>query len=193
MKYQERDIFTLPNILTLYRLFLAPIVYLTLVEGMRGLALFIFLLSGASDIADGFLARYLNEVSDFGKIIDPIADKITYFLVLLGLLPDVPLLVILLVALAIKEGISLISSLISLAHSTHIQGARMHGKITGALLWSTVFLHLLSPALPDVFTIVSLSLTLTSMSISFVLYIKEHLCSVPRASRNIAEDFIRRL
>ena len=193
MQDKEREIFTLPNILTLYRLFLAPILYLSLVEGMHGLALFVFLLSGASDIADGFIARHLGEVSDLGKILDPIADKLTYFLALLGLIPEAPLLTLLLVALAVKEGVSLVSSLIAIRHSASIAGARIHGKIAGILLWSTVLLHLIFPSLPSLYTILSLSLTLTAMTVSFVLYLKEHLSTLPRGGRNIVEDFMRRL
>ena len=193
MVHKGKDILTLPNILTLYRLFLAPILYLTLLEEMYGLSLFVFLLSGISDIADGYLARRFDEVSDLGKILDPIADKVTYILALLGLISRHTTLTILLIALCIKEGLCAITSLIAIRHSAHIRGARIHGKIAGAVLWSTVFLHLLLPDISHTFSIVTLSLSLVTLSVSFVCYLKEHLSTIPRANRNIVEDFIRRM
>ena len=193
MKNRYNEILTLPNILTVYRLLLAPILYLTITEGMQGLSLFVFLLSGVSDLADGFLARRLGEVSSLGKILDPIADKLTYALALLALIPRVPLLGILLVLLLIKEGVSTITSLIAIGRNSHIQGARIHGKITGLVLWTTVFLHLLPLSLPKVITIVTLCLSLTAMTFSFALYLREHLSKIPQNERSIVEDFMSRL
>lgn len=193
MQKKKGEILTLPNLLTLYRLLLAPILYLSLTEGMYALSVFVFLLSGASDIADGYLARRLNEVSDFGKIIDPIADKVTYFLALLGLISTHPVLKILLIALAIKEGVSIFTSLIAIRARSRVEGARLHGKIAGSVLWSTVLLHILLPRPIPTISAISLSLSLVTLAVSFVLYAKEHLSSVPRARRNIAEDFIRRM
>ncbi len=193
MKNKETGIFTLPNILTLYRLFLAPILYLALIEEMHTLAIFVFLLSGASDLADGFLARRLGEVSDIGKILDPIADKATYILALLGLIAHSPSLLLLLIALVIKEVLCATTSLISIHHSTHIAGARIHGKIAGCVLFCTVLLHLIFPPLPLFLSMITLSLSITTLSISCILYLKEHLSVFPRSKRNIVEDFIRRL
>ena len=193
MRHPERGIFTLPNLLTLYRLLLAPILYFTLTEGMLGLSVFVFLLSGASDLADGFFARTLGEVSDLGKILDPIADKVTYFLAILGLIPRARHLMLLLIALSIKEGVSMVSALISIGRHARIEGARMHGKITGALLFGTVLLHMLFPTPPVGLSTVTLCLCLLSMTLSFALYLKEHLSGAPQATRNIAQDFIRRL
>ena len=54
MKKIYSTIFTVPNLLTFYRLLLAPLLYLSLLEGMRDVCLLIFVLSGVSDLADGF-------------------------------------------------------------------------------------------------------------------------------------------
>ena len=193
MKNNDKGIITLPNILSLYRLFLAPILFLALSEGMQTLAILVFLLSGLSDLADGFLARWLDEVSDLGKVLDPIADKTTYLLALLGLLPQHPLLGILLIALATKEILCGIASLIAIRQTKRVRGAKLHGKVAGAMLFSTVLLHLLFPALPPLFTILALSLTLSALAISCVLYLIEHLSPLSGAKRNIVEDFIRRM
>ncbi len=85
----RRDI---PNLLTVLRILLVPPFALALVDGRYNLALMLFLLAGASDGLDGFLAKRYGWTSRLGSILDPLADKlllITSFLVLawLELLP----------------------------------------------------------------------------------------------------------
>ena len=193
MKIRHEEVLTLPNIITVYRLLLAPILYFTVAEGMEGLSLFVFLLSGASDLADGFFARRLGEVSNLGKILDPVADKLTYFMVLLALIPRISPLRILFIALLVKEGVSTVTSLIAIGRSASIRGARIHGKVTGAILWATVLLHLLLKNPPRVLTVTSIALCLSAMALSFALYLMEHLTAPPQNERSIVEDFMRRI
>ncbi len=82
----------LPNLITLLRLLLIPVVVLNLLEGHYKQALLFFILAGLSDALDGFLARSLNQKTLLGAILDPIADKLlvnsVYLLgAYLGLLP----------------------------------------------------------------------------------------------------------
>ena len=193
MMAKEKGILTLPNILTLYRMILAPILYLALVEGMHSLAILVFLLSGASDLADGFLARRLGEISDLGKALDPIADKMTDFLLLLGLVSYYPRLKILLIALAVKETLCGIASLVAIHFSARVEGAKIHGKITGCILFCTLFLHLLFTDLPTSLSVTTIVLSLVALALSCILYLVGHLSAIPRARRNIVEDFIRRI
>ncbi|MFL2699669.1 MAG: CDP-diacylglycerol--glycerol-3-phosphate 3-phosphatidyltransferase [Gammaproteobacteria bacterium] len=74
------------NLLTLIRIFLAGIIFL-LLTGTEGylFALLLFVLAGATDYFDGFLARKYNLTSQLGEILDPIADKILVVFVLFGL------------------------------------------------------------------------------------------------------------
>jgi len=77
---------TLPNILTLARICLAPVIaLLPFIEGYgpKVVAFVIFLAAAASDIFDGYLARSRNQVSDLGKLLDPIADKLLLFATLI--------------------------------------------------------------------------------------------------------------
>ena len=71
-------IVTVPNLMSLFRLLLIPLivwVYLKLQKYWLVAAL--LLLSGATDVADGFVARHFNQVSNLGKMLDPVADKLT--------------------------------------------------------------------------------------------------------------------
>jgi len=69
----------LPNGLTLFRIFLVPflvVVLLTKFEGREIVALAIFLIATATDFLDGYLARSRGEITTFGTLLDPIADKL---------------------------------------------------------------------------------------------------------------------
>src|SRR5947208_3644994 len=77
---------TLPNILTLARICLTPVIaLLPFIEGYwpKVIAFLIFLAAGASDVVDGYLARRRNEVSELGQLLDPVADKLLLFAMLI--------------------------------------------------------------------------------------------------------------
>jgi CDP-diacylglycerol--glycerol-3-phosphate 3-phosphatidyltransferase len=77
---------TLPNIITLARICLTPVVaLLPFIEGFwpKFIAFIVFLIAAFSDILDGWLARRSNTVSDLGKLLDPIADKLLLFATLI--------------------------------------------------------------------------------------------------------------
>jgi len=76
---------TLANKITLVRAFLVPLCILFLLTGFFGLAATIFLLLSFSDAIDGYIARKYNQVSDLGKKLDPLADKILVLCALIGL------------------------------------------------------------------------------------------------------------
>ena len=85
--FKRSQILTLPNLLSLFRLLLIPvIVWLYSVQKNYYAAIGVILLSGISDIVDGWIARRFAMVSDFGKILDPVADKLTQAALLVCLL-----------------------------------------------------------------------------------------------------------
>lgn len=67
----------LPNIITVLRTLLIPVLAYMLFERRYGAAFVVFVAAAASDVADGFIARRFNAVSEFGALLDPIADKLT--------------------------------------------------------------------------------------------------------------------
>lgn len=81
-----------PNTLTIIRFLLIPAIVISIFSENYILAAALFTISGITDIADGFIARKFNLVSNFGKLMDPLADKLTQIatltsLVLAGVLP----------------------------------------------------------------------------------------------------------
>ena len=65
----------IPNLLTLLRIILVPIIVILLIQGSFVKALIVFFVAGISDALDGFLARILNQQTVLGAYLDPIADK----------------------------------------------------------------------------------------------------------------------
>ena len=76
----SRALKNLPNILTISRIILAPVFFILFINNYKYLALACFFFASVTDFLDGFLARKFNIVSKFGKLYDPLADKILVFL-----------------------------------------------------------------------------------------------------------------
>lgn len=66
---------TIPNIITIFRLILVPLVILAILQGAWGAAFAMFVIAGVSDGVDGYIARRFDMRSEFGAMIDPLADK----------------------------------------------------------------------------------------------------------------------
>ena len=72
-----------PNQVTLVRFILVPIVYLLLIFNQIGFAILVFVIAASTDFIDGTMARKRDQVTDLGKVIDPIADKLLILSVLI--------------------------------------------------------------------------------------------------------------
>lgn len=72
----------IPNILTLLRFILIPVILSFLIQEQYLWAFIFLTISGLTDILDGYIARKFNFITNFGKLIDPLADKATQILIL---------------------------------------------------------------------------------------------------------------
>ncbi len=72
----KEELFKLPNELTLLRIFLTPIVLVAIVYGKNNWAFFIYAVAAITDFFDGYVARKRKEITDIGKFLDPLADKL---------------------------------------------------------------------------------------------------------------------
>lgn len=164
-------VFTFPNILSFFRLCLIPaIVWSYCVEQNYLLAGSVLIVSGLTDIVDGVIARKFNMVSDLGKILDPIADKLTQAAMLLCLLLRFPLLWILLVLVLVKEIFMCITGLMVIKKTGSVYGAKWHGKVATCLLYATMILHVFWNEITPVVSIVSTLACAVMIVISFILY-----------------------
>jgi CDP-diacylglycerol--glycerol-3-phosphate 3-phosphatidyltransferase len=75
-----------PNGLTVARLIMGPVILVCILAGAMRWAFYLFLVAMMTDLYDGYLARRSNSVTEFGKLMDPLADKVLVSLVLVGFL-----------------------------------------------------------------------------------------------------------
>lgn len=75
--YLFKNVWTIPNLLSFIRILLIPVFAVLFLKGELIWAVVVVALSGLSDLFDGKIARRFNQVSELGKILDPIADKLT--------------------------------------------------------------------------------------------------------------------
>lgn len=167
----KKQIFTIPNILTFFRILLIPVIVSEYVYKENYLrAAVILILSGLTDILDGWIARNFNQVSDLGKIIDPVADKLTQAVVLLCLTTRFALLKKLLIFFVIKEVLAGLSGLYVLHRTGYPLSAEWHGKIITFLLYLILFLHMFWPSIPVTITQALVYATMGFMAVSLILY-----------------------
>ena len=83
--------FNIPNSLTLIRILLIPVIvflFLSNQEGYRFIIFSLFLLATITDYLDGFFARYMKQVTNFGAFLDPVADKLLVIITLILLITE---------------------------------------------------------------------------------------------------------
>lgn len=172
-KLTKNQILTIPNILSFFRLALIPlIVWIYVFRDSPEWTVAILTLSGATDIVDGFIARRFNMTSDFGKAIDPLADKLTQIAVLFCLLTRFPLILLPIVIMLIKEIGSFILRFIVYKKTERVECADWHGKATTVLIYLTMLIHILWPflKLPGEVSNISILVTTVMMIFSCILY-----------------------
>lgn len=136
---QKNPIFTIPNLLSLLRLAMIPLLLWLYLKKQDYLwTAVVVVLSGATDIIDGIIARKYDLVSDLGKALDPVADKLTQMAMLYCLGTSFPEIQILLVILVVKEVITGIMSLVSIRRTGTVEGTQWHGKVTTVLLYTMI-------------------------------------------------------
>lgn len=145
----QRRYLTLPNLLSLLRILLIPlIVWAYTARGDRLLTVGLLFLSGLTDVVDGWIARHFGQVSDLGKVLDPVADKLTQTAMLICLFARYPLMLLPLLLLVVKEFAATVLGLWVIRRTGQVNGAEWHGKAATVLLYSMMGLHLLFGGMP---------------------------------------------
>ena len=143
-KRMKEEFMTIPNMLSTLRLLLIPvIVYLYCFKRDNLWTLILIAISSITDVVDGFVARKFNMVTDFGKFLDPLADKATQITILACLITRFKAMIIPCILLVVKE-LSALSMRLAIFKETEIvDGAKWHGKLATVVVVSTVASHLI--------------------------------------------------
>lgn len=167
----------IPNILTIIRFLLIPIILIYIFTGNYILALIVFTISALTDIADGFIARKFNLVSNFGKLMDPLADKLTQIATLTSLV-IIHIIPIWILIIVISKEFIMICGASFLYGKDVVVYSKWYGKLSTVLLYIAIVFSLLTKQfeLTGIWEYIDLALfTLAIIMTLFalVMYIKD--------------------
>ena len=169
--FYKRKIITIPNILSTVRLALIPfMLWAYCVLDSYSLTAALVILSGLTDVVDGFIARRFNMISDLGKALDPVADKLTQIAILFCLVTRFPLILLPLVLIIVKEISAGVLRAIILHKAKEVEGAVWHGKVNTVILYTVMFIHIVWYDIPAAVSVICILSSTAMMLLSFVLY-----------------------
>lgn len=175
IKDWKKEIFTVPNVLSLFRLVLIPVyvaIYLN-AEDISDyyLAAGILAVSCLTDLIDGKIARHFNMISSIGKILDPLADKATQFTLIICLSVKYNVLLYLVALFVLKESFQLIAGGINLKKGKMLKGALISGKICTTILFVSLILMVMLPGMEQKTVEIITIVDGVFMLVAFVEYI----------------------
>lgn len=179
MKNWKKEILTIPNLLSLFRLVLIPVYVAIYLEADSPndyfLAAAILAVSCLTDMIDGKIARHFNMITTLGKILDPLADKATQFTLIVCLAMKHIIIRYMVVLFFVKEVFQLIAGLISIRKGKMLKGALITGKICTTVLFISLILMVLMPGLPEnaimIISLVDIGFLLISFADYFLTYL----------------------
>ena len=175
MKNWKKEILSIPNLLSIFRLVLIPIYIEIYLNATRPSHYYtaggILAVSCLTDMVDGKIARHFNMVTNVGKILDPLADKFTQLALTVCLSMRYRMLRPVLALFLVKEFFQFFAAWVNFRKGKALNGALMSGKVCTTVLFISLILLVLFPQL-DPATVTGIALTdMLFMSIAFVQYI----------------------
>ena len=174
-RIDKREIFSIPNLMGYFRILLIPLfswMYCTADStGDYYAAAVVVGVSGLTDMFDGKIARRFHMITELGKFIDPLADKLTQAALLICLAVRYPLMRAVLVLFVIKEGFMAVMGALLLPRGKKLDGAMWFGKVCTAVLYAVLFLLLLLPGIGTTAANVLIGICGAFMLFSFLMYI----------------------
>ena len=172
----RQSVLTIPNGLSLFRILLIPvIVWLYVGRGRHYAAVAVVAVSGLTDMADGYIARRFHMVSDLGKVLDPVADKLTQAAILISLASRYSALWWVFGLLCVKELIQAALGYGAVRVTGQMQGARWYGKVSTGVFYATMMLLLLLPGMAPVWANTLMLLCAAALMMAMVLYVRYYL------------------
>lgn len=164
---------TLPNLLSVIRLALIPvIIWLFVGRENRMAALAVIALSALTDIAYGIIARHCGQVSDVGKILNPVADKLTQGSIIVCLCFEHRQLIILLLLFAVKEVVVALFGWLTMKYAHYVSGARWYGKLCSVVMVAAVSAFVLFPGMKEWAVSAIMALCAAVLIFSMVMYLR---------------------
>ena len=174
MKQILKKNINVPNLLSMLRIIVIVPLTKFLLDQDFIMAGVMVLISAVSDMLDGFLARKLNQITELGKVLDPIADKLTLIAIVLCMNYLYPEIMPFILILFIKEMLMLSGGAFLLKIKIRPPAARWFGKISTVIFYTSITSLILLKAIWGytniTLSLVLLSVTTVSMLFSLVMY-----------------------
>lgn len=175
IKDWKKEMCTIPNLLSLFRLILIPVyvhIYWNATETSEYIiAGTIMAVSCITDMVDGKIARKFNMISNVGKVLDPLADKFTQLALILCLSARYPILYPVLALFLIKEFFQLFVAIFHIRKGKALPGALMAGKVCTTVLFVSLIALVLFPNLNEIAVDLIVLTDAVFLQISFISYI----------------------
>lgn len=171
ISFKAKDFFSIPNLISYFRILLIPVIIWAYCFKESGvLTAAAVAVSGLSDVVDGKIARRFNMVTDIGKVIDPVADKLTQAAMMFCLLTQYELMLPAFIILIAKEIIMAATALMETMVSQQVNGALWYGKVCTVILYTSMLVLLFFPQVPLRLANTLIVISMASMVISTVQY-----------------------
>lgn len=173
------NIKNLPNYLTILRLILVPIIFTLIIKELYLYAFVVFVIANATDVLDGRIARKYDLITDFGKLMDPLADKITQISTVLALIIKGIIPFWILIALSTKEIIMIIVAFTLYKNKDITVYSKWYGKAATILFFIAIVFSLLSNTFEE-FTGLTIYLFYIALAMTLfagIMYGKNIICS----------------
>lgn len=167
-RVDTEDILTVPNLLSVLRIAMIPVIIYLFARDEYWWAGAVLVLSGVTDVVDGWIARRYHVVSNFGKALDPIADKLTQIVVLLCLLPSRFWWVV--GILMSKEICIGVLSILTIHRTQKVYGAGWYGKLCTVFIYLSMFTLILWRSPPEWFVTLDMIICAALILLAFLMY-----------------------
>lgn len=177
-KFTKKDLWAIPNILCYIRFLLIPVFVVLYIkasyprEYLRAAA--VVLVSGLTDFLDGFIARRCDMITDLGKVIDPLADKLTQASLIFVLVVKIRWMFLLLILFVVMQLFLLVAGLVMLKKGTKLNGAKWFGKVSTTVFYAVMLVLVSIPTLNSRLTNILMLVCGGFLFLSFMLYIREY-------------------
>ena len=167
----------IPNLLTLFRLLLIPVMlHYLLIDNIK-IALVVYIVASTTDVIDGYVARKFDMITSLGKVLDPLADKLLQFAALIGLcyLKIIPFWI--LIVFFCKEVIMGIGCFKLILKDNVIVQAKWFGKASTCTFFLAIIISMLSRYFKvfEPYPIILMVIALFMAIFSLVMYLRNYL------------------
>lgn len=177
-RFNKKDLWSIPNILCYIRFLLIPLfiyLYIKAEEPREYLqAAAVVFISGLTDFLDGFIARTFHMVTELGKLIDPLADKLTQASLIFVLVVEIRWMFLLLILFVMMQLFMLVAGIAMLKRGKKLNGAKWFGKVSTTVFYAVMLVLVSLPKLNQNIINILMLVCGGFLLLSFLLYIREY-------------------